>query len=109
MTSSGLSGVAVPVTSRTLLAQIMASPYAPPMRIGCAAAAILIATAACGASSAAHSTVTTAGSGHCGPTHARTLAADRSARIYALSNRVYGCVYRSFLLGNLRPRLGEAR
>jgi hypothetical protein len=38
-----------------------------------------------------------------------TVAADRSARIYTLSNRVYGCAGRSYLLGTYRPRLGQAR
>lgn len=45
------------------------------------------ALSACGAAAA----TTSAPAGPCGPTSARTLAASRSARVYAVGRVVYGC------------------
>jgi hypothetical protein len=76
------------------------------MRMGCAVTALVIATAACGSSAAAPTGSSTsavgAGAGPCGPSSAKTLVADTSARIFSQAGNVYGCARghgHNYLLG----------
>ncbi|HJS96027.1 MAG TPA: hypothetical protein VJ741_17325 [Solirubrobacteraceae bacterium] len=79
----------------------------------------LVVLAACGSSvgeSAAASVAESAGSTavvtRCGPAGARTLAANRRVRVYALHQIVYGCSVargRHFRLGHASRALAEAR
>jgi hypothetical protein len=76
------------------------------MRTGRALLAIVIATTACGSSSAASNLAA------CGPAGARTLAGDRVARIYAEGEGVYGCARagaQSFRLGTSGPSVSQGR
>jgi hypothetical protein len=98
------------------------------MRTGCAIGAIVIATAACGSSSAAPQATSSppsttasapasappgsAATAHCGPGSAKTLAANRRARVYSTSQGVYGCATpgtRSYLLAQNSLRPGQPR
>ncbi len=84
--------------------------------MGCAVAALVIATASCGTSAAAptgSSTPPVRPAAACGPRGARTLAANRRARIYATGSGVFGCVTgtgHAYLLGQGAPgRPGQDR
>jgi hypothetical protein len=87
------------------------------MRMGCAAAALVIATAACGKSAASPTGPSTRAVrpavAACGPRAARTLAANRRARIYAAGGGVFGCATgtgHAYLLGQGAPgRPGQDR
>lgn len=48
----------------------------------------------------------------CGPSRARTLAADREARVYSSGGKVYGCArgsHSSYVLGSTSNSMGEGR
>jgi hypothetical protein len=48
----------------------------------------------------------------CGPSKARTLAADRLARVYSRGGRVYGCAdgtHTSYVLGSASNSMGQGR
>src|SRR5438270_2911989 len=87
------------------------------MRKGCGVATAVILTAACGSSAAAPVTslrdMGQAAAARCGPSTARTIAANRQARIYSMGSRVYGCAtgrHRTYLLGSSsRSRPGQTR
>jgi hypothetical protein len=90
------------------------------MRGSSAAAAVVLAIAACGSSSAAVHTSstdgtaahTTAGPATCGPRASRTVIANPHARVYVLGERVYGCAGaggRSHELGGATNCLRSAR
>ncbi|HLY47973.1 MAG TPA: hypothetical protein VKR21_02155 [Solirubrobacteraceae bacterium] len=81
------------------------------MRMGCALGAVVIATAACGSSTAAPtgSTADAMTAASCGAHFARTLVANSRARVFVQGGSVYGCALghrRVYLLG--RSALGVA-
>lgn len=88
------------------------------MRASPAAAAVILAIAACGSSSAASPTsstapvATTAGAAACGPSSGQTLLSNRQARVYASGGFVYGCATgagRSYRLGSVTNCMRSAR
>src|SRR5579884_2244811 len=136
MTSSGLRGaVMLVIWPKTLLAGRGRGPYSRPMRFRYAAAGVLVTLAACGSSSAApHDSAagtttnpgattnsggttnpggtTTPVGASCGPTRAKTLLADRRARVYERREVVFGCAdttRHSYRLGSAETCLRSAR